>query len=130
MIYLDASAMVTMVVERAYADELREYLAGYASSRTYTSTIGFVETVRTCDSIGTFPGLITDLLRQHQEVKVTDQVRDDAARLPGRLRSLDAVHVASASLLGSELIALVTYDQRMADAASSAGLPVAMPGMK
>jgi predicted nucleic acid-binding protein len=130
VIYLDASAMVTMVVERAYADELREYLAGYASSRTYTSTIGFVETVRTCDSIGTFPGLITDLLRQHQEVKVTDQVRDDAARLPGRLRSLDAVHVASASLLGSELIALVTYDQRMADAASSAGLPVAMPGMK
>jgi predicted nucleic acid-binding protein len=130
VIYLDASAMVTMVIERAYADDLREYLAGYSSSRTYTSSIGFVETVRTCDSIGTFPGLITDLLRQHHEVKVTDQVRDDAARLPGRLRSLDAIHVASASLLGSELIALVTYDQRMAEAASGAGLPVAMPGMK
>jgi uncharacterized protein len=130
LIYLDSSAMVTMVVERAYADDLREYLAGFPSSRTYTSTIGFVETVRTCDSIGTFPGLITDLLRQHQEVTVTDEVRDDAARLPGRLRSLDAVHVASASLLGSELIALVTYDQRLADTARGAGLPVAMPGMK
>ncbi len=130
MIYLDTSAMVTVVVERTYADELREYLTGYPSSRQYTSTIGFVETVRTCDSIGAFPGLITHLLQQYQEVKVTDQVRDDAARLPGRLRSLDAVHVASASLLGSELIALVTYDQRMADAARGAGLPVAMPGME
>lgn len=130
MIYLDASAMVTMVVERAHSNELREYLAEYPTSSTYTSTIGFVETVRTCDSIGTFPGLIANLLRQHHEVKVTDQVRDDAARLPGRLRSLDAVHVASASLLGSELVALVTYDQRMADAARGAGLSVAMPGMK
>jgi predicted nucleic acid-binding protein len=130
VIYLDASAMVTMVVQRGYADDLREYLARYPSSRTYTSTIGFVETVRTCDSIGTFPGLIAHLLQQYQEVMVSDQVRDDAARLPGRLRSLDAVHVASASLLGSELIALVTYDQRMADAARGSGLPVAMPGME
>lgn len=69
------------------------------------------------------------MLRQYQDVKATDRVRDDAARLPGRLRSLDAVHVASAALLGSELIALVTYDQRMADAARSAGLPVTMPGL-
>jgi predicted nucleic acid-binding protein len=130
VIYLDASAIVTMVVERTYASELREYLAEYPSSRPYTSTIGFVETVRTCDAIGTFPRLMTRLIREYQEVKVTDEVRDDAARLPGRLRSLDAVHVASASLLGSELIALVTYDQRMADAARGAGLPVAMPGMK
>src|SRR5918992_327480 len=101
--------MVTIVVNRRYAHDLREYLAGYPSSRPYSSTIGFVETVRTCDSIGTFQGLMADLLRQYQEVKVTGQVRDDAARLPGRLRSLDAIHVASASLLGSELIALVTY---------------------
>lgn len=130
MIYLDASAMVTLIVERTYDDELREYLAGHASSRPYTSTIGFVETVRTCDSIGAFPGLMTRLRHEYQEVRVTDEVRDDAARLPGRLRSLDAVHVASASLLGSDLVALVTYDQRMADAARGAGLPVAMPGMK
>jgi uncharacterized protein len=130
VIYLDASAMVTMLVERTHADELREYLSEYPSDRPYTSTIGFVETVRTCDSIGSFPGLMARLIREYQEVKVTDEVRDDAARLPGRLRPLDAVHVASASLLGSELIALVTYDQRMADAARGAGLPVAMPGMK
>jgi predicted nucleic acid-binding protein len=130
VIYLDASAMVTMVVERTHADELREYLAEHPSSQAYTSTIGFVETVRTCDSIGSFPDLMTRLRREYQEVTVTGEVRDDAARLPGRLRSLDAVHVASAALLGSELIALVTYDQRMADAARGAGLPVAMPGMK
>jgi uncharacterized protein len=49
---------------------------------------------------------------------------------PQEVEPLDAVHVASASLLGSELIAVVTYDQRMADAARGSGLPVAMPGMK
>src|SRR5262245_60022953 len=121
--------MVTMVVGRRHADDLREYLGGYPSSRTYTSTIVLVATVRTCHSIGAFPRLLTDLLHQHQEVKLTDEVRDAAARLPGRLRSLDAIHVVSAALLGSELEALVTFDKRMAEAAHGAGLPVAMPGM-
>lgn len=55
---------------------------------------------------------------------------DAAANVPGTVRSLDAIHVASADVLGSELIALVTYDRRMADAAHEAGLPVAMPGLE
>jgi len=41
-----------------------------------------------------------------------------------------AIHVASAGLLRSEMVALVTYDHRMADAARGAGLPVSMPGLE
>jgi len=48
--------------------------------------------------------------------------------MPSLVRSLDAMHVASAEQLGAELTALVTYDARMAEAAREAGLPVAMPG--
>lgn len=129
MIYLDASALVTATVQRAYADDLRNYLDA-STDPTATSTIGFVETVRTCDRIGSYPNLLASLLSDHEEIYLSDHVRDDAARLPGNLRSLDAIHVASAMQLGSELVALVTYDRRMADAARGAGLPVAMPGMK
>lgn len=129
MIYLDSSALVTSLVQRAHAADLKAYLDAHPGMGTATSTIGFIETVRTCDLIGTFPGLMTRLRADHTEIPVNAQIRDDAARLPGRLRSLDAIHAATAARLGPELTALVTYDQRMADAARGAGLPVAMPGL-
>lgn len=128
MIYLDASALVTIVVQRQHAVQLREYLEQHADARA-TSTIGLIETVRTCDLIGNFPHLLRRLLADHTEVPLNAAIRDEAARLPGSLRSLDAIHVATAQRLGTDLTALVTYDQRMADAAKNAGLPVAMPGM-
>lgn len=128
MIYLDASALVTAITQRRNADDLRAFLDANPDP-TATSTLGFVETVRTCDRIGTYPNLMAKLLADHEEIYLSDEVRDNAARLPGGLRSLDAVHVASAALLGSELTALITYDQRMAEAAHHAGLPVTMPGM-
>ncbi|TNC27635.1 PIN domain-containing protein [Amycolatopsis alkalitolerans] len=127
MIYLDASSLVTFVVRRRHAEALDAFLSAHEDT-TYTSTIGFVETVRTCDQIGSFPNLMATLLRDHNEIKVTDAIRDAAARAPGARRSLDAVHVASAEQLGSELTALVTYDSRMAEAARKAGLAVTMPG--
>jgi predicted nucleic acid-binding protein len=53
---------------------------------------------------------------------------DDAGRLGHVvLRTLDAIHVQSALVLGDELEAFVTYDARQAEAARAAGLPVQMP---
>jgi predicted nucleic acid-binding protein len=46
---------------------------------------------------------------------------------PASLRTLDAIHLATALELGPELAALVTYDLRLADAARSMGLEVAAP---
>jgi hypothetical protein len=43
------------------------------------------------------------------------------------LRSLDAIHLATARLLGTELAALLTYDDRLATAAGDAGIPVLAP---
>jgi len=129
VIYLDASALVTFVAERSHAGELRRFLDAHATASTCTNTIGLVETVRICDSMGDYPGLMARLVREHDEILLTNQIRDAAAMVPSRLRSLDAIHLASAEMLGSELTALVTYDKRMADVARSVGLPVAMPGM-
>jgi uncharacterized protein len=46
------------------------------------------------------------------------------------MRSLDAIHLATAELLvasGKPLDAFVTYDKRLATAAREAGLPAAAP---
>lgn len=128
MIYLDASALVTLVVERRHASALRRFLE-QTRDRTGTSVIGMVETVRTCDQVGSFPNLMAHLVREHDEITVTGAVRDAAANLPDGLKALDALHIASAEQFGPELTALVTYDKQMAKAARERGLPVAMPGM-
>jgi predicted nucleic acid-binding protein len=47
---------------------------------------------------------------------------------PPSLRTLDAIHLAAALTLGDELQAIVTYDERMAEAARSLGFPVVQPG--
>lgn len=45
----------------------------------------------------------------------------------GRLRTLDAIHLAAALSLGDDLDVLVTYDRRMAEAAVELGIPVEAP---
>jgi predicted nucleic acid-binding protein len=129
VIYLDTSALVTFIVRRPHADALDQFLAD-ARTKTCTSTIGMVETVRTCDQLGSFPNLMTRLTHDHDEVHVSDWIRDAAANLPGAVRSLDALHIASAEQLGAELKALITYDRRMAKVARERGLPVEMPGVE
>jgi predicted nucleic acid-binding protein len=47
---------------------------------------------------------------------------------PSTMRSLDAVHIATAMSLGPDLGVVITYDERMAAAARLFGLPVASPG--
>jgi predicted nucleic acid-binding protein len=125
---MDSSALVTFIARRANVEQLERFLTAQ-STKICTSTIGMIETVRTCDRIGVFPNLMSRLLRDYTEIPVTALVRDAAVNVPGTVRSLDAVHVASAELIGSQLIALVTYDQRMADVARRSGLPVVTPGL-
>ena len=129
MIYLDASALVTLVTGRPYARELREFLTQSPEMPMGTSTIGFVETVRTLDRVGSYPTVMQDLLAGFTEILVTDEIRDGAASLPGGVRTLDALHIASAQAIGDALAFLVSYDKRMLDVAHSVGIPVAAPGM-
>lgn len=129
MIYLDASALVTLVTGRSYSPELREFLARSPEMPMGTSTIGFIETVRTLDRVGSYPTAMDDLLADFTEILVTDEIRDGAANLPGGVRTLDAVHIASAQAIGDALAFLVSYDKRMLDIASSVGIPIAAPGM-
>ena len=129
MIYLDASALVTLVAGRTHVTELETFLASRPALPLATSTVGLVETVRTIDRIGSYPTLMADLVRDFTEILVTEEIRDGAALLPQGLRTLDALHVASAQALGESLDVLITYDRRMFDVAHAVGLPVAAPGL-
>ena len=61
-------------------------------------------------------------------VRVNDRVLNAAgALLPADLRSLDAIHLATAQQLGRDLGQVVTYDERMIDAARQLGINTASP---
>lgn len=134
MIYFDSSAIVRMLVEgESYRDELLDYLRQRVGDPAVTSVVGYVEVCRALmrlevDPVQHLRAMVA--LADFKLVAVTDEVRRTAATMPGKvLRSLDAMHVASAQQLGALLDVLVTYDHRMIDAALAQGLPVTSPGM-
>jgi predicted nucleic acid-binding protein len=68
------------------------------------------------------------LVARLQKVALTPELLMAAAALqPPLLRSLDAVHLASALAVRADLTALVAYDDRLYDAGRDAGLPVVRP---
>jgi predicted nucleic acid-binding protein len=79
----------------------------------------------------TWPALIPEaqrLLDAFEYVQIDEDVVRSAIVEPDRLlRSLDAIQLATARLLGPELTALLTYDDRLAKAAADAGIPVLAP---
>ena len=76
----------------------------------------------------TLPAVPATLARLYR-LEMDATVRSGAAALVDpNLRTLDAIHVATALNLGAELQAFVSYDQRLLQAAGDLGLAVASPG--
>jgi uncharacterized protein len=68
------------------------------------------------------------VLRPVTALGIDDEIVQAAASVePTGLRSLDAIHLASALVLGEVLDALVTYDARLGEAAEAAGVRVLSP---
>jgi predicted nucleic acid-binding protein len=68
------------------------------------------------------------ILGDLMQLPLTPDLLDAAGLLPGPLRSLDAIHLATALRLRDQLQVLVAYDRRLVEAARSVGLPTASPG--
>ena len=129
-LYLDASALVKLVQRETESNALRRFLRRQDDDRRVTSALARVEVVRAVAGGG--PNAIAHARRQLarvDQVALDRDLLDAAATLaPGeRLRSLDAIHLASAHALGSDLRAVVTYDQRMAAAVLALGMVVEAP---
>lgn len=129
MIYLDSCALIALVVERDPVEDLQVFIESHPETPLASSTIGFTETVRGAGRYGQYPRLMEELESMYGELTLTEQIRDIAATLPGNLRTLDALHVATALSIEPYLTALVSFDRRLLKAAEEQGLPVAAPGM-
>lgn len=104
-------------------DQLRDWEA-YVSSAVIR-----VEAVRACARYGPpYAAAARSGLEALALVPIDDQVLAGAAALePWDVRSLDAIHLATALSLGRDLGMLLCYDRRLSDAARACGLPVLSP---
>lgn len=125
--YLDSSAIVKLAVREPETDALRRHLR---RRRTLiTSAIARTEVLRALLPGGEGAVAAGQRVLSHVDlVRVNDQVLGGAGLLlPTELRSLDAIHLATAGRVGRDLGEIVTYDQRMALAAQQMGYRVSSP---
>lgn len=125
--YLDSSAIVKLAVREPESAALRRYLARHQP--LVSSALARTEIARALLPSG--PEALArgeQVLRRIQLLRINDRVLKEAGHLdPPELRSLDAIHLASARQLGASVRQIVTYDDRMADAARTIGWTVAAP---
>jgi hypothetical protein len=127
-VYLDASAAVKLVVREPESASVRRFLAGEVTR--ISSRVLAVELLR---AVARASPAATDqarsLLGVMDFVELDETVAERAGALePAGLRSLDAIHLASALAVADELDAFVTYDVRQADVARALGIAVEAPG--
>jgi uncharacterized protein len=128
VIYLDSSALVKLVAEEPESASLERWLTARAEIRV-SSALARVEVTRYClrDYLDALPAA-AELIGGLELIPVTLDLLEQAASVgPPLLRSLDAIHLASALSLGSDLTAFVAYDRRLQAAAQAEGLPIVAP---
>lgn len=126
--YADSSALVKLIVAESETEGLRAWLDG-KDSAIVSSDLARTELLRAVRRADPDRAVIArSLLDSLTLLTVTTSVFESAAYLePRLLRTLDALHLASALTLGDDLDGVITYDDRMADAARSLGMTVIAP---
>jgi len=133
LLYLDTSALAKLVRGEPETAALTEWITGHGGARCLvTSELGHAEMRRMLHRIGADADeteATMRLLDATAKIRLTRTVVAMAGDLaPGTpLRSLDAIHAASALVLGAACRSFVTYDKRQADSARLAGLNVDSP---
>ena len=128
MLYVDSSAMAKLVIDEDETRALRAFFEASAEPLA-TSAVSRVEAGPAAAFRGAEAARQADIvLERFFIIVLSDQVVREAVTLkPSALRTLDAIHVASALVPGLECAGLVTYDLRMQAAARLAGLHVVAP---
>lgn len=137
MIYLDSSAILKLLRRENESDALIAHLDAYAQQELVTSSLATVEVARALTAVGA-ADMAARAVRRSDRIEIGDVVVPalamvapvlDLARAlpPAVLRSLDAIHVATAMLGSAALDHVITYDKRMAAAVQAAGLEAVSP---
>ena len=129
MIYLDTSAAAKLVHPEAESQALAVFLAARLTTPLVSSALLYPELVRAVSRHR--PELVGRAVLLLQRIMMVplgaDVLRSAATIGTPLLRTLDALHLATAAVVASQLDAFVTYDKRLAEAAAGIGLEVATP---
>ncbi|MGH2408540.1 MAG: type II toxin-antitoxin system VapC family toxin [Candidatus Limnocylindrales bacterium] len=127
-VYLDSSAFVKLVVEEPESAAIRAALADRPTRRV-SSMLLRTEALRSIRRLGPEAlAAVREGLRRIDLIGMDDRILDAAGTLePQVLRTLDAIHLATAMAVGDDLVAIVTYDARMIEGARLLGLPTTSP---
>lgn len=135
-VYFDSSALLKRVLDEPEAEALDDSVDRFVEqgAALLASSLAWVEVSRAIRQRleAEAPRRIIDLIEVAlsgvEEFPISEQVIDIAQRMsPASIRSLDAIHLASASLLGADLVC--AYDERMLAAAEELGFRTASPGL-
>jgi len=131
VIYLDSSALLTLLFEEPESSALADWLSQRTGTPRISSQLAVVEVGRATRRLDPQAlGAARSLLRQLDMIPMTGAVLDLAAGLGDPfLRSPDAIHLASA-LAVAETSAFVAYDHRLLTAAAAEGLEPNAPGSR
>lgn len=130
-IYVDTSAVAKLFIAERETSDLRQWLSDRPEPHLVSSALLSVELLRLLRLVS--PATVTPaeqfLATDIDIVEITPPILDDATTvLPPRLRTLDAIHLATALDLGASVDVLLTYEKVFIEAARDTGLSVACPG--
>ncbi len=130
MIYLDSCALVKLLRSEDYSADIATHVSS-ATTALISSELARTEVHRALwrNQEPQSVHETADTLLTHIATLPLAAIIDDASRLPQQhLRSLDALHLATALRLGDAVHQFITYDQRLAQAAHESNLKVLSPG--
>lgn len=124
--YLDSSALVKLIAIEAETAALRQELRRWPDRAS--SLLASIEVTRTARRLGGHAPALAARVVDGLRLLAIDPIVPAAAQIGGTtLRSLDAIHLATALSISGELGALITYDNRMISDGQAIGLPVLSP---
>lgn len=128
--YLDASAIVKFAVADLESDAVGGWRADLGPDDVLlTCELAITEVLRAVRRVDGDADVALIHLNAIDQIVMDRDLLLAAGRLePLGLRSLDAIHLAAALAAGDDLAGVVTYDERMADAARALGLRALAPG--
>jgi hypothetical protein len=127
--YVDSSAVLKLAIREPETAALEAHLAGLDGLVSSRLTVLECRRVTRRASHVRVLQSTEDVLDAIYLLDLTQAILDDAAGAdPPLLRSLDAIHLATALSIGDAQVEVITYDKRFADAARANGLTVVQPG--
>ena len=128
MIYLDTSAALKLVVAEPETGRLELWMAEHAGIPRVSSRLLRVEMLRAVTRTAPHRMSRVNVVLSAIALLSMDDVAPAAEVIGDKtLRSLGAIHLATAHEIRTELSAFVCYDKRLRDSAHALGLPVEAP---